>query len=40
MMHLFIFSKKVVNAFLDVLKIPKLYKISHHIESLKACMKY
>ncbi|KAG2646291.1 hypothetical protein PVAP13_2KG499700 [Panicum virgatum] len=25
---------------LVVFKIPKLYKISHHIESLNACMKY
>ena len=26
--------------YLDALKIPKLYKILHHIESLNVCMEY
>jgi len=36
----YIFKKKWSTPCLDALKIPKFYKISHHIESLNACMKY
>ena len=33
-------SYLILRAFLDALKIPKLYKILHHTEYLNACMKY
>ena len=32
--------EKILGSCLVAFKIPKLYKIPHHIESLNACMKY